>query len=107
MPAAVVVTATVVVIRLASAGDCCDVGVGKVVAVLVKRCCRACPLQAVKVQWLVRLMQWMVMGMVGSQWLLWGPMVPVVGVRVELVVVRRWLVEAASRIRVENSSVQA
>ena len=52
-------------------GDCCDVGVGKVVAVLVKRCCRACPLQVVKVQWLVGLMQWMVMGMVGSQWLKW------------------------------------
>ena len=52
-------------------GDCCDVGVGKVVAALARRCCRACPLQVVKVQWLVGLMQWMVMGMVGSQWLKW------------------------------------
>ena len=53
-------------------GGCCDVGVGKVVVVvLVKRCCRACPLQVVKVEWLVGLMQWMVMGMVGSQWLKW------------------------------------
>ena len=52
-------------------GDCCDVAVGKVVVVLVKRCCRACLLQVVKVQWLAGLMQWMVIWMVGSQWLKW------------------------------------
>ena len=46
-------------------GDCCDVAVGKVVAALVKRCCRACLLRVLKAQRLVGLMQWMVILMVG------------------------------------------
>ena len=37
-------------------GDCCVVAVGKVVVVLVRRWCQACPLQVVKAQELVRLM---------------------------------------------------
>ena len=37
-------------------GDCCVVAVGKVVVVPVRRWCRACPLQVVKVQELVSLM---------------------------------------------------
>ena len=52
-------------------GDCCDVAVGKVVAALVKRCCRAYLLRVLKAQRLVGLMQWMVISMVGSQWLKW------------------------------------
>ena len=37
-------------------GDCCVVAVGKVVVVLVRLWCQACPLQVVKVQELVWLM---------------------------------------------------
>ena len=48
-------------------GDCCVVAVGKVVVVLVRRWCQACPLQVVKVQGLVWLMQGMVMRKVGMR----------------------------------------
>ena len=58
-------------------GDCCVVVVGKVVAVPGKRRCRACLLQVVKVQGLVVLMQRMVIGKVGSQWLKWSSFGPV------------------------------
>ena len=48
-------------------GDCCVVVAGKVVVVLVRRWYRACPLQVVKVQELVWLMQAMVMQRVGMR----------------------------------------
>ena len=58
-------------------GDCCVVAVGKVVAAPVKRRCRACLLQVVKAQGLVELKRRMVIRKVGSQWLEWSSLGPV------------------------------
>ena len=58
-------------------GGCCVVAVGKVVVVPVRRCSRACLLQAVEAQELVVLMQWMVIRKVVSQWLEGGRFGPV------------------------------